>query len=115
MSLSPLLALAFLPLLIYLYVRANDAKIARLAPEAVAVSPERWTKEDVQRVASSPALTSSSASLFKPEELPPKTGRRYIVVGGVSASSRSTRTASQTLPSCRPAFYPVSAHESGLR
>ncbi|KAI0711376.1 NAD(P)-binding protein [Earliella scabrosa] len=82
MSLSPLLALAFLPLLIYLYVRANDAKIAKLAPEAVAVSPERWTKEDVQRVASSPALTSSSASLFKPEELPPKTGRRYIVVGG---------------------------------
>ena len=77
--------LASIPLLFYLYVRANDAKIAQLPPEAVALSPKRWTSEDVKRTASSAALTSPSASLFSPEELPPKTGRRYIVVGGVSS------------------------------
>ena len=76
---------ASLPLLIYLYVRANDAKISHLPPEAIALSPGRWTDEDVQRVASSPALTSPSASLLALEDLPPKTGRRYIVIGGVSA------------------------------
>ena len=80
-----LLVSIVLPLLIYLYVRVNDAKIATLVPEAIALSPERWKLEEVKRVAKSPALTNSSASLFSPEELPPKTGRRYIVIGGVSA------------------------------
>ncbi|TFK86085.1 NAD-P-binding protein [Polyporus arcularius HHB13444] len=73
---------AALPLLLYLYIRTNDAKISRLTPEAVALSPRRWTDEEVRRVASEPAMLSPSPSLFAPEELGPKTGRRYIVIGG---------------------------------
>ncbi|KAI1798025.1 NAD(P)-binding protein [Ganoderma leucocontextum] len=69
-------------LLFYLYVRANDAKITRLTSEAALFSPKRWTLEDVKQTARSAALTSPSPSLFSPEELSPKTGRRYIVVGG---------------------------------
>ncbi|KAI0747009.1 NAD-P-binding protein [Daedaleopsis nitida] len=83
LSLSPWLTLiAGVPLIIYLYVRVNDAKIATVAPEATALSSERWTTEDVKRVMASSTLTSPSPSLFSPEELGPKTGRRYIVVGG---------------------------------
>lgn len=73
-----------LPVLLYFYVRANDAKLTRLPPEATAFSPRRWTVEDLERTAASPAIAGSSPSLFSPEELPPKTGRRYIVIGGVS-------------------------------
>ncbi len=77
---------AALPLLLYIYIRTNDAKISRLTPEAVALSPRRWTDEEVRRVASEPEMLSPSPSLFAPEELGPKTGRRYIVIGGVSAA-----------------------------
>ncbi|KAI0659337.1 NAD-P-binding protein [Cubamyces menziesii] len=83
MSLELWLSLALaLPLLLYFYVRANDAKLTRLPPEAVAYSPKRWTVQDVEGTASSAALAGASSSLFSPEELPPKTGRRYIVIGG---------------------------------
>ncbi len=80
------LSLASIPLLFYLYVRANDAKITRLTSEAALFAGKRWTLEDVKQTAGSAALTSPSASLFSPEELSPKTGRRYIVVGGVSVA-----------------------------
>ncbi|CDO75748.1 hypothetical protein BN946_scf184921.g24 [Trametes cinnabarina] len=47
MSLSLWLSLAAgLPLLVYLYVRANDAKLARLPPAAAAHSPHRWTAQE---------------------------------------------------------------------
>lgn len=85
-DLSLWLALAALPVLLFLYVRANDAKITLPHPAAVALSPERWTLDEVKRTAEAQeARVGSSPSLFAPEELPPKTGRRYIVVGGVSA------------------------------
>ncbi|KAH9849632.1 NAD-P-binding protein [Lenzites betulinus] len=71
-----------LPVLLYFYVRANDAKLTRLPPQATAYSPRRWTVEELERTASSPAIGGESPSLFSPEELPPKTGRRYIVIGG---------------------------------
>ncbi|EIW55509.1 NAD-P-binding protein [Trametes versicolor FP-101664 SS1] len=77
-----LLLAVVLPVLLYFYVRANDAKLTRLPPEATAFSPRRWTVEDLERTAASPAIAGSSPSLFSPEELPPKTGRRYIVIGG---------------------------------
>ena len=88
MALSTWLSLAAaLPLLLYLYIRTNDAKITRLTPEAVELTPRRWTDEEVRKVASEPAMLSPASSLFTPEELGPKTGRRYIVTGGVSAST----------------------------
>lgn len=89
MDLSLWLALgAGLPLALFLYVRANDAKIATMHPDAVALSPHRWTPEEIKRTAEElEARYGASPSLLTPEELPPKTGRRYIVIGGVSVSS----------------------------
>ncbi|OSD08733.1 NAD-P-binding protein [Trametes coccinea BRFM310] len=83
MSLSLWLSLAAgLPLLFYLYVRANDAKLTRLPPAATAFSPRRWAPEDIAQAAAGEGVNTPEASLFRPEELPPKTGRRYIVIGG---------------------------------
>ncbi len=70
-----------LPLLLYLYIRTNDAEISRLAPEAVALSLRRWTDKEVWRVASESAMLRPLPSLSTPEELDPKMGRRYIVIG----------------------------------
>ncbi|OBZ78064.1 3beta-hydroxysteroid-dehydrogenase/decarboxylase isoform 2 [Grifola frondosa] len=70
---------AAIPLLVYLYVRANDAKLSQLPPQATALSPSRWTAEAIQRTAKE--LDQSPPALLS-DELPPKTGRRYIVVGG---------------------------------
>lgn len=68
-----------LPLLAYLYVRSNDRKLLQLPAEAEAASPKRWTEKEVRRTAD--ALADSPPSLLA-GKLPPKTGRRYIVVGG---------------------------------
>ena len=87
MGLPLWLPLVAIPLFFYLYVRINDAKIARLTADAALFSGKRWTLEDVKQTATSAALKGPSASLFSPEELSPKTGRRYVVVGGVSAIS----------------------------
>ncbi|KAI0674502.1 NAD-P-binding protein [Trametes maxima] len=73
---------AALSFLLYLYVRANDAKLTRLPPEATKFSPNRWTATEVDATASSSTLRGSAPSIFSPDELPPKTGRRYIVIGG---------------------------------
>lgn len=68
--------------LLYLYIRANDAKIMRLPPEAATFSPKRWTEEDAKQGAK--AIREKPVTIDG--VLPPKTGRRYIVVGGVSLS-----------------------------
>ncbi|OCH91970.1 NAD(P)-binding protein [Obba rivulosa] len=73
------LVLASIPLLLYVYVRSNDAKLSRLPPEAAAFSKERWSPKVIQTAYES--ITNSPPSLLR-DELPPKTGRRYIVVGG---------------------------------
>ena len=74
---------------LYLYVRSNDAKITIVHPAVPAFyAPERWKEDDVRQTAE--ALEAhmkrrGTTTLITPEELPPKTGRRYIVTGGVSA------------------------------
>ncbi|KAH9923308.1 NAD(P)-binding protein [Amylocystis lapponica] len=74
------LTAALVPLLCsYVYVRLNDAKLSSLPPEAAALSPERWTPQAIQRTADE--LANSPPSLLA-DQLPPKTGRRYIVTGG---------------------------------
>ena len=66
-----------------LYTWWNDAKLARIPPEALAISPKRWSADEI--TACHAKLASGPTSLFEGEgKLPPKTGRRYIVVGGVS-------------------------------
>ena len=78
-------------LLLVSYIKINDAKLRRIAPEAAAFAPTRWTEQDVKRT--SEQLAPSSASLLD-DKLPPRTGRRYIITGGVSdlphASGRSS-------------------------
>jgi hypothetical protein len=75
-----LLGLSAIPLLLYLYIRQNDRGLTRLAPEALAFSPTRYT-EDVARAAAKRFAEHPISAL---DHIPPQTGRRYIVVGGVS-------------------------------
>lgn len=83
MRLSPAIALLFLFLvfLLYLYIRLNDAKLMKLPDEvASAFSPHRISAKDALEAAAAASETKRQDSKTF---LPPKTGRRYIVVGGV--------------------------------
>jgi len=72
--------LAFLlPLLCFSYLLLNDAKLTRLPLEATSISPHRWTEEEIRECHAS--LVNGPKSVLE-GKLPPKTGRRYIVVGG---------------------------------
>ena len=67
-------------LLAYLYAKLNDAKLGRIPPEVKAEATSNFSPENIRLTAarlkeSPPRITS---------RLPPRTGRRYIVVGGVS-------------------------------
>ncbi|CCM04005.1 uncharacterized protein FIBRA_06162 [Fibroporia radiculosa] len=65
---------------LFLYVRANDAKLKRTPPEAMSFSPQRWTEDAVRRTAD--RLADSPRSLLTVDQLPKQTGRRYIITGG---------------------------------
>ncbi|KAL4068581.1 hypothetical protein V8B97DRAFT_1872985 [Scleroderma yunnanense] len=63
---------------IYIYFVVNDRKLSQLPPDAEIFSPDRFTVQGV--------LAAFKQHHDKPIDtgklLPPKTGRRYIVVGG---------------------------------
>ena len=63
------------------YIRLNDSCLERIPPRALQFSPKRVTPEDI------PPLRKRIAEENKlvDDQMPPKTGRRYIVIGGVSA------------------------------
>ncbi|KAG6831436.1 hypothetical protein H0H92_010649 [Tricholoma furcatifolium] len=65
--------------ILFLYARLNNHRLLSLPEEALAFSPTRWTPKLVRERAA--GLAKSSPITLK-EQLPPKTGRRYIVVGG---------------------------------
>jgi nucleoside-diphosphate-sugar epimerase len=73
------LAVLCIPLIFYLYMLRNDRALKSSPASAIAFSKERWTPENC-RVA---AEQLSNAPLSVADQIPPKTGRRYIVVGGV--------------------------------
>lgn len=81
MTPAQIVAALFTPLfLLYLYVRINDSKLMRLPPSvAKAFQSERWTEEDVKKE----FIRMQEKPMNIEGKLPPKTGRRYIVVGGV--------------------------------
>ncbi|EPQ53633.1 NAD P-binding protein [Gloeophyllum trabeum ATCC 11539] len=64
--------------LLVIYIKQNDRKLMQLPPEAASFNPKRMTaessREAAERLANQPKLIE--------DYLPPKTGRRYIVVGG---------------------------------
>ncbi|KAH9477846.1 3beta-hydroxysteroid-dehydrogenase/decarboxylase isoform 1 [Psilocybe cubensis] len=66
-------------ILLICYVRRNDSILTSIPSSVLAFGPKRTTDQDVlataERLANSPSLESR-------EVLPPRTGRRYIVVGG---------------------------------
>lgn len=79
----------FSALLTYLYVRLNDAKLMQLPHDvASAFSPNRISAKDALEAAA--AWEKVTATMRAEAFLPPKTGRRYIVVGGVGSSSSPT-------------------------
>ncbi|KAF9266050.1 NAD(P)-binding protein [Marasmius fiardii PR-910] len=77
-ALYTIILLGFLATLI-LYIRLNDRNLRVIPDHALKFSPERCTPENVlstsARLESGPALTVD-------DQVPPKTGRRYIVTGG---------------------------------
>lgn len=78
--LSLLFSLLIVVSLVFLYGYLNDKKLGHLPPEAELVfSPARVTPERVRTTAKALSKNPVVTSNF----LPPKTGRRYIVVGGV--------------------------------
>jgi hypothetical protein len=80
MSLTVVPLFIFSVLILYLYTRLNDAKIMQLPHEvASAFSPKRLSARDALEAAAISEGTTLDAKSF----LPPRTGRRYIVVGGV--------------------------------
>ena len=75
-----LIFLAGVLLALYLYYRLNDQGLSQLPPEATTFAPNRFAPRVVIEAAET---LSSSPKLIK-NVLPVKTGRRYIVVGGVN-------------------------------
>jgi hypothetical protein len=66
-------------LLLGLYLHINDKRLSRIPDDALALSAKRCTPENVRSLTAELAESPISSK----EQLPPKTGRRYIVVGGV--------------------------------
>jgi len=68
-------------IMLVVYIKRNDRVLSSIPPRALTFSPVRTTEKD----------TRADARAFKEnpinvdDQLPPKTGRRYIVVGGVRA------------------------------
>ncbi|KAJ7755324.1 3-beta hydroxysteroid dehydrogenase/isomerase family-domain-containing protein [Mycena maculata] len=71
---GPLLSIV----LLYIYTRLNDYRLTRIPESALSFSPVRARPEDTRRTAA--RLLESPISIA--DQVPPKTGRRYIVVGG---------------------------------
>ncbi|PBK98816.1 NAD(P)-binding protein [Armillaria gallica] len=69
--------LAFLFILAYIY--DDDRKLKAIPSRAAQFSPNRWSPKDVERMASECELAAPSID----DQLPSKTGRRYIVIRGL--------------------------------
>jgi hypothetical protein len=74
--------LAVVPFLIFIYVRENDRKLSAIPPEALRPSPVRFTEDAIHEAAERVERLGSVHPILS--YLPPATGRRYVVVGGVS-------------------------------
>ncbi|KAJ7151196.1 NAD-P-binding protein [Mycena filopes] len=74
-------AVFLLPIaLLVLYIRVNDRHLTSTPSNVLPFSPTRCTPESVRKAASELRELATPKSVAA--QLPPKTGRRYIVVGG---------------------------------
>ncbi|KAJ7248570.1 hypothetical protein B0H12DRAFT_1211085 [Mycena haematopus] len=71
-------SILFLIALLALFIRSNDRRLTKIPASALLVSPTRCTSKDVHLTAAKLLQTPISIT----DQIPPKTGRRYIVVGG---------------------------------
>ena len=97
------IALASTPILLLVsYIYWNDRRLTRIPPPALYLSPKRTTAVDVhadaKRLATSPQIDDR-------ESIPPKTGRRYIVVGGVSFHNYYYKQSKTCLIDCLFFFF----------
>ena len=79
-------------LLACLYAKLNDAKLGKVPPEVEAQATADFSPENI-------CLTAARLKESPPRitnRLPPRTGRRYIVVGGVSEWCQSRHTITNT-------------------
>ena len=70
-------------LLVYLYGKLNDAKLTKIPPEVKAQATCNFSPENIRLT----AARLKESPLRITSRLPPRTGRRYIVVGGVTEGS----------------------------
>ena len=73
-------AAILLPLLLGFYIYVNDIRLKTL-PSSIASLSKRCTPQDVRSMS---ARLASEKPISIEDQLPPKTGRKYIIVGGVS-------------------------------
>ncbi|KAL1747410.1 3-beta hydroxysteroid dehydrogenase/isomerase family-domain-containing protein [Schizophyllum fasciatum] len=62
----------------FTYIKLNDSRLKTIPQRVLRLSPKRVTHEDVSRLEKE--LTAKGIAIE--DQLPPRTGRRYIVVGG---------------------------------
>ena len=72
-----------LVVLAVLYVWLNDKAVRHVPRSVLNLSPRRWTTDDFKRVVKELEEKVDTMEEKKKVQTPPKTGRRYIVVGGV--------------------------------
>jgi hypothetical protein len=80
-------ALLILLTLLCLYIWRNDRALQRLPDRVTTFSKQRWTQEMCRLAADQLAQSPLSVA----DQIPVRTGRRYIVVGGVCAPSSPSR------------------------
>ena len=94
--------LSLIPLLLfYLYVKLNDAKLSNVPHEVRARAPSDFSPENIRLTAT--RLKDSPLQINS--RLPPRTGRRYVVVGGVSEESLHLNVSSLSFPAARSQVF----------
>ncbi|KAJ7432885.1 3-beta hydroxysteroid dehydrogenase/isomerase family-domain-containing protein [Mycena galericulata] len=71
-------SLALSIVLLFIYTRLNDHRLTRIPERALSFSPVRTRPEETHQTAAKLLAYPISIS----DQIPPRTGRRYIVVGG---------------------------------
>jgi hypothetical protein len=70
-------------IIIGLYILWNDKRLTAIPSRTLHFSPKRWNSEDARMLAKRLANSTTQAN----DVLPARTGRKYIIVGGVRSRS----------------------------